>query len=66
MQHLKLFVEACLRGRGLDKNSFEMLMMMVKEDRDVAMELHDLIDNAWLHPSNVYVYRERTGEGYEL
>lgn len=66
MKHLKLFVEACLRGRGLDKEAYDILMLMVKEDREVAMELHELLERVWLHPSNVYLCRDYKDEGYEL
>lgn len=58
MQHFKLFVEACLNGRGLDKQSYDILMIMVKEDRNLAFELHSVLENIWLHPNNVYMYKE--------
>lgn len=43
MKNFVYFVESALRGNGLSKETYNILIQMVKEDKDLAHDLHDVL-----------------------
>jgi ribosomal protein L6P/L9E len=48
---------------GIDIKSHKILIDLLKEDKDLSMELHDVIINLRLNQGRYYLTEE---EGYEL
>ena len=43
MKNFKYFVESVLSSTGINKESYDILISMVQEDKQLAFELHDVL-----------------------
>jgi hypothetical protein len=61
----KNFTESVLSSpRGIDSKAYNYLINMMKEDKDISMELHDVIDKV-NYSNNSFFINHDDLDGYE-
>jgi len=67
MKNFAYFVESALKGNGLSKESYGILIQMVKEDKALAHDLHSILSKVKEARNQYFIDEyEYVDEGIEL
>lgn len=67
MKDFAYFVESALRGNGLSKETYNILIQMVKEGKNLAHDLHDVLARVKEARNQYFIDEyEYVDEGIEL
>ena len=68
MKNFKYFVESVLSSTGINKESYDILISMVQEDKQLAFELHDVLGKIKTKNQKYYIdsWEDDTLEAIEL